>query len=119
MMNEETKKPRNERWEAFERIWAKGKTNKMVQRLMEKCKIRGLEPTEENCRDYWMGYVRYYKDAWTGQDYHINPRRNKVLMKQLKRNKYENETRGKGNRRKSHHVGRRNNQKNSKIRRRK
>ena len=33
MMNEETKKPRNERWEAFERIWAKGKTNKMVNVL--------------------------------------------------------------------------------------
>ena len=97
MMNEEKKKPRNERWEAFERIWAKGKNNKMVQRLMEKCKIRGLEPTEENCRDYWMGYIRYYKDAWTGRDYHVNPRKNKIIMKMLKRNKYENETRGKGN----------------------
>ena len=109
----------SERWEAFDRIWAKGKNNKMVQRLMEKCKIRGLEPTEENCRDYWMGYIRYYKDAWTGQDYHINPRKNKVLMKQLKRNKYENETRGKGNRGKPYNVGRRNHKKNSKIRRRK
>ena len=119
-MTEEKKQPRrNERWEAFERIWAKGKTNKMVQRLMEKCKIRGLEPTEENCRDYWMGYIRYYKDAWTGQDYHINPRKNKILMKTLKRNKYENETRGKRNGRKPYNVGRRNNQKNSKIRRRK
>ena len=45
----------NPRWEAFERIWSKGKQNKMVQRLMEKVKIRGLEPTEDNCRDYWMG----------------------------------------------------------------
>ena len=118
-MSEETKKPRNERWEAFERIWVKGKNNKMVQRLMEKVKIRGLTPNEENCRDYWMGYIRYYKYAWTGRDYHINPRKNKILMKTLKRNKYENETRGKGNRRKSQYVGRRNNQKNSKIRRRK
>ena len=37
----------NERWEAFDRIWAKGKTNKMVQRLMDKCKLRGLEPTRK------------------------------------------------------------------------
>ena len=56
----------NERWEAFNKIWAKGKQNKMVQRLMEKAKVRGLEPTEENCRDYWMGYIRYYTDGWTG-----------------------------------------------------
>ncbi|BCV02385.1 MAG: hypothetical protein CM15mV52_0370 [uncultured marine virus] len=53
----------NERGEAFDRIWAKGKTNKMVQRLMSKCQLRGLEPTEENCRDYWMGYIRYYEDG--------------------------------------------------------
>ena len=47
----------SERWAAFDRIWAKGKTNKMVQRLMAKCVQRKLEPTEENCRDYWMGYI--------------------------------------------------------------
>ena len=44
----------NERWEAFNRIWAKGKQSKMVQRLKAKCVMRGLEPTEDNCRDYWM-----------------------------------------------------------------
>tara|TARA_R110000824_G_scaffold354999_2_gene542122 strand:- start:559 stop:915 length:357 start_codon:yes stop_codon:yes gene_type:complete len=118
-MTEERKKPVNERWEAFGRIWVKGKQNKMVQRLMSKVEIRGLEPTEENCRDYWMGYIRFYKDSWTGQDYHINPRKNKVLMKQLKRNRYENETRGKRYKGKPYTVGRRNNKKNSKIRRRK
>ena len=79
----------NERWEAFDRIWAKGKTNKMVQRLMSKCQLRGLEPTEENCRDYWMGYIRYYVDGWTGQGYHVNPRKNKIL----RRNEtYQNDT---------------------------
>ena len=118
-MTEEKKQPqRNERWEAFERIWAKGKTNKMVQRLMEKCKIRGLEPTEENCRDYWMGYVRYYKDAWTGEDYHINPRKNKNIMKKLKRNRSAAE-RNPRSRRSPHNVGRRDSKKNQKIRRRK
>ena len=75
----------NERWLAFDRIWSKGETNKMVQRLKEKCKIRGLEPTEENCRDYWMGYIRYYVDGWTGRGHHLNPRKNKIKMKILRR----------------------------------
>ena len=39
------------RWDAFDKIWAKGKQNKMVQRLMAKCVQRGLEPTEDNCRE--------------------------------------------------------------------
>ena len=101
----------NERWEAFDRIWAKGKTHKMVQRLMSKCQLRGLEPTEENCRDYWMGYIRYYKDGWTGQGYHVNPRKNKILMKQLKRNKNGNTRRHKGGRKPPHKMGGRYSQK--------
>ena len=84
----------SERWDTFTRIWAKGKTNKMVQRLMEKVKIRGLTPNEENCRDYWMGYVRHYVDGWTGKSYHLNPRKNKVTMKMLRRNKNEQRKRG-------------------------
>ncbi len=99
----------NERWEAFDRIWAKGKTNKMVQRLKSKCMMRGLEPTEENCRDYWMGYIRFYTDGWTGQGHHVNPRKNKILMKQLKRNQNnDNRTRKKSGRKPPHKVGRRN-----------
>ena len=65
----------NERWEQFTRIWKKGKNNKTVQSIMQKVSIRGLEPTEENCRDYYMGYIRYYTDGWTGQGHHVNPRR--------------------------------------------
>ena len=101
----------NERWETFDRIWAKGKTNKMVQRLQEKVKLRGLEPTEENCRDYWMGYIRYYVDGWTGKGYHVNPRKNKQLMKQLKRNKNGNTRRQKSGKKPSRKMGRRNTQK--------
>ena len=70
----------NERWEAFDKIWAKGKNGKMRMRLMSKCVQRNLEPTEDNCRDYWMGYVRNYVDGWTGQGHHINPRKNKILI---------------------------------------
>ncbi len=38
----------NERWEAFDRIWAKGKTGKMRMRLKAKYVQRNLEPTEDN-----------------------------------------------------------------------
>ena len=110
----------NERWEAFDKIWAKGKENKMVQRLMAKCIQRKLKPTEENCRDYWMGYVRYYVDGWTGQGHHVNPRKNKILMKQLKRNQNsDNKRRQKGGRKPPYKVGGRNSQKKRRIQRRK
>ena len=110
----------NERWEAFDKIWAKGKNGKMRMRLMSKCVQRNLEPTEDNCRDYWMGYVRYYVDGWTGQGHHVNPRKNKILMKQLKRNKNsDNKRRQKGGRKPPYKVGGRNSQKKRRIQRRK
>jgi len=102
----------NDKWEQFNRIWAKGKSNKTVQSLMQKVTIRGLEPTEDNCRDYYMGYVRYYKNDISGQVYHINPRKNKQIMKQLKRSRNaKNNQRGNKGRRKPHHVGNRHSQK--------
>ena len=111
----------SERWNTFDRIWAKGKQNKMVQRLMEKVKIRNLEPTEENCRDYWMGYIRFYKDAHTGKDYHLNPRKNKIIMKALKRNrfyskKHDDKRRKAGKRKPSRKMGRRHPQKKQSLR---
>ena len=110
----------NERWEQFTRIWKKGKTNKTVQSIMQKVSIRGLKPTEENCRDYYMGYIRYYTDGWTGQGHHVNPRRNKILMKQLKRNQNsDNKRRQKGGSKPPHKVGGRNPQKKRRIQRRK
>ena len=77
----------NDKFEQFDRIWKKGKPNKTVQSLMQKVSLRGLEPTEDNCRDYYMGYVRYYKDDLTGRDMHLNPRKNKSTMKSLRRNR--------------------------------
>jgi len=110
----------NERWDAFDRIWAKGKNGKMRLRLMEKCKVRGLAPTEENCRDYWMGYVRCYVDAWTGEIYHLNPRKNKQRMKMLKRRRYDKKGNSGKNRsgRKPHSMGRHGSGKNKGIQRR-
>ena len=106
----------NDKWEQFNRIWAKGKSNKTVQSIMQKVTLRGLEPTEDNCRDYYMGYIRYYKNDISGQEYHINPRKNKQIMKQLKRsrNAKNNKGRNKG-RRKPHHVGNRHPQKKRKV----
>lgn len=77
------------RWDTFDRIWVKGKNGKMRMRLMAKCTQRGIEPNEENCRDYWMGYIRFYKDAYSGNTYHINPRKHKSIMKSLRRSKNE------------------------------
>jgi hypothetical protein len=77
----------NDKFEQFNRIWKKGKGNKTVQSLMQKVSLRGLPPTEDNCRDFYMGYVRYYKDDLTGQDMHLNPRKNKNQMKALRRNR--------------------------------
>ena len=109
----------NDRWDTFDRIWGKGKNGKMRMRLMEKVKIRGLDPTEENCRDYWMGYIRYYDDAYTGRTYHVNPRKNKSLMKTLRRHKqYATERGREKGKRKSHPVGRQSSKKNRNIRRR-
>ena len=101
----------NDRWDTFTRIWAKGRNNKVVMRIMAKVAIRGLEPTEENCRDYWMGYIRYYVDAYTGKSFHLNPRKNKRIMKRLKRSREYAKRRPKSGR-KPHPMGRHRNQKN-------
>jgi len=104
------------RWTAFDKIWAKGKNGKMRMRLMAKCVQRGLEPTEENCRDYWMGYIRYYRDAYTKQEYHINPRKHKNIMKSLKRNRtYDGKIRQKGKGKPPHKMGRRYKSKKRKV----
>ena len=106
----------NDKWEQFIKIWAKGKNNSQRNALMQKVSLRGLEPTEENCRDFYMGYVRYYKNEWTGEEFHINPRKNKQTMKQLRRSRNaKNQQRRKGGGRKPHHVGNRHSQKKRKV----
>ena len=108
----------NDRWDQFTRIWLKGKVNKTVQSIMQKVIIRGLKPTEEKCRDYYMGYIRFYKNEWSGEEHHINPRKNKTIMKNLKRsrNVKKNYKGRKTGGRKPHHVGNRHPQKKRKIR---
>ena len=76
----------NDKWEQFNRIWAKGKSNKTVQSLMQKVTLRGLEPTEENCRDYYMGYIRPFNNR--GTFIQCNPMKSQSLMRGLGRDKY-------------------------------
>ena len=40
-----------------------------------------MEPTLENCRDFWMGYIRRYVD-FHGKEYWMNPRK-KVLTERI------------------------------------
>ena len=108
-----------ERWDTFDRIWAKGMNGKMRMRLMEKVKIRGLEPTEENCRDYWMGYIRFYMNPVTGIGRHVNPRKNKSFMKQMKRLRNDNQTGKRSEGTKPYKMGGRNKHKKRPIQRRK
>ena len=107
-----------ERWDAFDRIWAKGPNGKMRMRLMEKVKIRDLAPTEENCRDYWMGYIRHYMNPGTGIGRHVNPRKNKSFMKQMKRLRNDNQTGRRSKGTKPYTVGGRDKGKKRPLRRR-
>ena len=56
----------------FENIWAKN--NKMKCRLQDWVRVRGLEPTYDICRDYWMGKIKSYLNPYTGNVEHLNTR---------------------------------------------
>ena len=99
------------KWNDFDIIWNK-ESPKSRQVIMQKVICRGLEPTKENCRDYYMGYIRYYVDGWTGQGHHLNPRKNKIMMKMLKRRQNnDNRRRPKGGKKPPYKVGRNNKKK--------
>ena len=42
--------------EQFERIW--NKNGKTRCRLRDKVRTRGLQPTDENCKDYYTGQIK-------------------------------------------------------------
>ena len=54
---------------------------------MAKVKQRGLQPTEKNCFEYYMGYIRAWRDR-RGNVSHLNSFYNKANMKSIGRNKY-------------------------------
>jgi|19_taG_2_1085344.scaffolds.fasta_scaffold47648_3 hypothetical protein len=47
---------------------------KFKQTLQQKLISRGVEPTFKNCRAYWNGKIRPYKDTRTGQVRHLHIR---------------------------------------------
>ena len=73
------------KWNDFDIIWNK-ESPKSRQVIMQKVICRGLEPTKENCRDYYMGYIRPFNER--GTTVHCNPMKSQSLMIRLGRDKY-------------------------------
>ena len=73
------------KWNDFDIIW-NNESPKSSQVIMQKVICRGLEPTKENCRDYYMGYTRPFNDR--GTTVHCNPMKSQSLMRRLGRDKY-------------------------------
>tara|TARA_R110002020_G_scaffold467543_1_gene691149 strand:+ start:1921 stop:2226 length:306 start_codon:yes stop_codon:yes gene_type:complete len=91
--------------EAFNRIWFKKYNSPMRDRLKSKLMVRGVEPTEKNAFEYWMGYIRPVVDVRTGDVSHVNPRWSKYKGK-------KNNEKRKGNNRKPRRMGGHNKKKN-------
>ena len=73
------------KWNDFDIIWNK-ESPKSRQVIIQKVICRGLEPTKENCRDYYMGYIRPFNNR--GTTVHCNPMKSQSLMRRLGRDKY-------------------------------
>ena len=76
----------NSKREAFLRIWEK-EADKTRNVIKQKLVNKGIEPTQINCYEYWMGYIRPWKDT-RGNVTHLNPYRNEAFMRSIGRNKY-------------------------------
>ena len=72
--------------ENFNRIWNK-EASKSRDSLKYKVKQRGLEPTEKNCFEFYMGYIRPWADR-RGNVKHLNSFYNANYMRSIGRNKY-------------------------------
>ena len=76
----------NSKRETFLRIWNK-ESHKSRDSIKQKLINKGIEPTQINCYEYWMGYIRPWKDT-RGNVNHLNPYRNEAFMRSIGRNKY-------------------------------
>ena len=56
--------------EQFQNIW--DKKNKSRQRLMDKVKQRGMNPTYENCMNYFTGQIKWVMNSKNGNGEHMN-----------------------------------------------
>jgi len=76
----------NSKRETFLRIWNK-EASKVRDTIKQKLLNRGIEPTQLNCYEYWMGYIKPWKDT-RGDVTHLNPYRNEGFMRSIGRTKY-------------------------------
>ena len=76
----------NSKRDIFLKIWDK-EASKTRDSIKQKLIVRGIEPTQLNCYEYWMGYIRPWADV-RGNIHHINPFRNEAFMRSIGRNKY-------------------------------
>ena len=116
------------KWNTFDLIWNK-ESPKSRQKLMQKLICRDIEPTKENCRDYWMGFIRPFPNG-RGDVFHCNPYKNPTRMRAIGRNRYgtpftvarqdknDNKRRYKGGKKPPYKVGGRNPHKKRPIQRR-
>ena len=56
--------------EQFEKIW--NKNGKSRCRLRDKVRTRGMQPTYENCRDYYTGQIKWVVNSANGNGEHMN-----------------------------------------------
>ena len=77
----------NEKARAFRHLWNRPHKTVQKEKIIMKLQQRNVEPTEENCFDYWMGYLKMYRDV-RGEIHHINPYKNQQVMKGMGRDKY-------------------------------
>ena len=55
----------------FDRCWNK-ENPKFRQRISQKMKNKVLEPTQENCRNFWLGLIKPYKFPKSGRVIHLH-----------------------------------------------
>ena len=70
--------------QAFNRICFKQGNSPVRDRLKSKLQCRGLEPTEKNAFEYWMGYIKPQKDR-RGNVVHANPKWSKLNVRRGKK----------------------------------
>lgn len=73
----------------FKSSWEKEST-KFRHTLIQKLQNKGVEPTYENCKDYYEGRIKPYKDTRSGDVSHIHIRE---IIKNERRKKRERTTR--------------------------
>ena len=70
----------------FTRIWNK-ESPKSRDTLKQKVIMRGLQPTEKNCFEYYMGFINSFMDRG-GNTKHLNPFYNANFMRSIGKDKY-------------------------------